>query len=878
MAGNTAILSVRVTGDAKSGVAALNNTERAASKLHTGMGRVGTVLKSAAFGVATAGAIGLGIALKKGFTRLTGIENAQAKMRGLGFDTKAVDKIMGSALASVKGTAFGLDDAATTASGAISGIRKPGTELTSTLKTIANSAAVAETGMAEMGSIFNKVATTNKAQNDSLQQVADRGIPIYQTLAKQLGVTSDEVFKMASAGKIGFDEFETAMQSATGSVAKEMGGTTMGIIDNFGAAVSRLGAGWLSGTMPHLKTGLVSLTGLIDDLGVKTQPAADAIGRGLGVALGAVVGWLGKLDFSSFDSFLSSTGLAGAPAQFSAIGQSVKELAPAFGEFLVVLPKLGPAFSTLAGAGLNIVTDTLGFLADHVDTLVAWMPAIVAGFVAWRVASAGLAQAQLAVRAGEVAAAPILLSNQTLRFLNVRAEQQLAIAKGQATAATITNNAAENAGLLTRVRGTAALVAQRVALVATSVATKAAAAGQWLLNAAMSANPIGLVVIAIAALVAGIIWAWNNIDGFRNFIGTAWNWIKTTSVSVFTAVANFIGTAITKIGQFFTVKLPAAVKTVLTWLRTNWPLVLGIVTGPIGWIVTAVVKNWTKIKKFTTTAFTAVKTGLKIIWNTIVNWVVSKVTGFAMKIYNNWNRLKAQTLQIYGSIKSAIVNAFTRIVSGVVTKVAQVKARVLAAWNYARNITRNAFQAMVVIVASKIGGVVRTVQNLPRRIRATMGNLKNLLLNSGRSLMAGFARGIRNGIQGAINAAKNAVSRVRDFFPFSPAKKGPFAGRGYTSYSGQKLVKDFAKGMSGETGIVSKAARQVVSSATINAAAGKNGRAGTAGGTGREVKIVIERGAIAVEGIVTDPDATGKQMLTMIEAYLSRRGRELAMR
>lgn len=64
---------------------------------------------------------------------------------------------------------------------------------------------------------------------------------------------------------------------------------------------------------------------------------------------------------------------------------------------------------------------------------------------------------------------------------------------------------------------------------------KIATAAQWLWNAALSANPIGLVIIAIAALVAGFIWLWNNVEGFRNFfigIGealvTAWNWTVDT--------------------------------------------------------------------------------------------------------------------------------------------------------------------------------------------------------------------------------------------------------------------------------------------------------------------------------------------------------------
>lgn len=49
---------------------------------------------------------------------------------------------------------------------------------------------------------------------------------------------------------------------------------------------------------------------------------------------------------------------------------------------------------------------------------------------------------------------------------------------------------------------------------------------QWLLNAAMSANPIGLVVAAIAALVAGLILAWKKFDSFRAAVKATWDTIK----------------------------------------------------------------------------------------------------------------------------------------------------------------------------------------------------------------------------------------------------------------------------------------------------------------------------------------------------------------
>lgn len=59
-----------------------------------------------------------------------------------------------------------------------------------------------------------------------------------------------------------------------------------------------------------------------------------------------------------------------------------------------------------------------------------------------------------------------------------------------------------------------------------TVATNAWTAAQWLLNAAMSANPIGIVITVIAALVAAVVYCWNKFAGFRAFILTMWGTIK----------------------------------------------------------------------------------------------------------------------------------------------------------------------------------------------------------------------------------------------------------------------------------------------------------------------------------------------------------------
>ena len=100
--------------------------------------------------------------IQGGFDRAMNIEQAQFKLKGLGHDAESVDAIMKDALASVKGTAYGLGDAATVAASAVAAGIQPGENLERTLKLVADASAISGRTMDEMGAIFNKVATSNK--------------------------------------------------------------------------------------------------------------------------------------------------------------------------------------------------------------------------------------------------------------------------------------------------------------------------------------------------------------------------------------------------------------------------------------------------------------------------------------------------------------------------------------------------------------------------------------------------------------------------------------------------------------------------------------------------------------------------------------------
>lgn len=85
-----------------------------------------------------------------------------------------------------------------------------------------------------------------------------------------------------------------------------------------------------------------------------------------------------------------------------------------------------------------------------------------------------------------------------------------------------------------------------------------------ILNAVIAANPIVAVIAVIALLVVGIIYAYNHFAFFHNAIQQVWDILQST----------------------------------FSWLQSNWPLVLAILTGPFGVAALLIIKNWGTITTF----------------------------------------------------------------------------------------------------------------------------------------------------------------------------------------------------------------------------------------------------------------------------------------
>lgn len=221
------------------------------------------------------------LAVQGGFERALDIENAEHKLTGLGHSAEEVQGIMDNALASVKGTAYGMGDAATVAASAVAAGVKPGQDLERTLKLVGDAAAISGRDMVSMGAIFNKVASAGKMTGEELNQLTDSGIPMLQLLADNLGKTTEEVRDMVSAGEIGFDDFRNAIERGMGGAALKMGETFQGNLENTKAAMSRLGKEFMDPFLKGMTPALSTVIQIIDKITAGSTEGLDELGNQL---------------------------------------------------------------------------------------------------------------------------------------------------------------------------------------------------------------------------------------------------------------------------------------------------------------------------------------------------------------------------------------------------------------------------------------------------------------------------------------------------------------------------------------------------------------------------------------------------------------------
>lgn len=190
---------------------------------------------------------------------------------------------------------------------------------------------------------------------------------------------------------------------------------------------------------------------------------------------------------------------------------------------------------------------------------------------------------------------------------------------------------------------------------------------QWLLNAAMDANPIGLVIVAIGALVAATVLIITHWQGVKDFLSGVWAWIKATATSIFGPVRDFIVgvwnfvrdvtmTVWNAITDYFgrlwsahrdlvmSIYTPIRDFIVGIWNRTRddtmavWNAISGFFSGVWNGIRGTAINTWNAIYNFLAPALNGFRGFFSGVWNGVVNdfsniW--GRLTGIAQTVWTN---------------------------------------------------------------------------------------------------------------------------------------------------------------------------------------------------------------------------------------------------
>ena len=245
--------------------------------------------------------------------------------------------------------------------------------------------------------------------------------------------------------------------------------------------------------------------------------------------------------------------------------------------------------------------------------------------------------------------------------------------------------------------------------------------------------------------------------------------------------------------------------------------------------------------------------------NGIISTVLAAINGDWGAV---WNGIKGVAQSIWDGIGN-IINAGINMAKGVIESVlGAIKGIWDGAWNGLKNFVSDIWEGIKSGVSNGIQGVMSFIGELPGKITGFFAGAGSWLVDSGKAMLDGLRRGIENGISGAINAVKNGLSKIRSFFPFSPAKRGPFSGHGYTTYSGKALMGDFARSISGASSLAVKAADSALGGVqqtftTYGTVAASPVSVESAPAQGQDVGTAFLSALRAVGGFRLDMDADG---------------------
>lgn len=848
--GHSAILSVRITGNANDAVKAFEKATKKAAAFGSFMGNI------AAKGV------------EKLWDKLTGfgtdvvnmsdsVDKFKNTMKFAGLDTSAVDKAAQAARKYADETVYGLDDVQNTmAQLAANGIGNY-TELTQAAGNLNAVAGGNKDTFKSVAMMLTQTAGAGKLTTENWNQLAD-AIPgasgKLQEAMKKNGAYTGNFRDAMAKGEITADEFNKALADlGMTDVAKQAATSTQtieGALGNLEAAVT----GGLTDAFNLFKP---AVTGAM-------STAADAITSFASMATDN----LGKFMQAFTDSgaietgrvMLEDLGRAGG-AVADAIGALVDAINPFSGQI-----KDATDAGSLAGEMFNKLTEYVGVASQKIEAAAGWLKDLAKGLKA-----SGAAQTAISVFnklkdvfnsvvgaiKGIVSAIPGIGGGEEVgkrlgdafngagkvlgKVLDaLKGMADWAAGHGGAIISTATGIASAFGAFKAAGQIQTAITAiqhGKDVLDTFKKAQEASTLAQAAFNAVMNANPIMLIVTAIGAVVAALAYWFTQTETGRQQWAAFMQWLSDTWNGVLTwlqPVLDAIGEAWAALCELVGTVWDAA----MTFIKAIWDTIQPYVQPVIEWIGTE---------------FKIVGDAIKLVWQTVGDFIKTVVD-----VIKNVFRLATAIIkgdwQAAGNAIRGIWNAIGGFFSNLGHNIAGFFA---SACNRIKGFFSNAGAG----VKAAWNGVVNWFRGVPGRIAGVFSNAGSWLWNAGSNII----NGLWNGLKSAWNNVAGWISGLGGWIA---SHKGPESyDRQLLVTNGRLIMQGFARGLtSGFDRDVRRAISGVngkLRSMPLNVTA-----AYEYGAAGKDTRPNV---TVNINGKLLDEEGTARELNRILDDYAARR-------
>ena len=342
---------------------------------------------------------------------------------------------------------------------------------------------------------------------------------------------------------------------------------------------------------------------------------------------------------------------------------------------------------------------------------------------------------------------------------------------------------------------------------ANAAATMGASGAFGIFNAVLSANPIGLIVTAVAALTAGLVWFFTQTEtgqqiwsSFVDWIKQAWQGIADFFVALWSGISEGASTlwdGVVTTWNAYVESLKAMWSAVVTFFSDLWvsiqeaaSVAWTAITTAVMTIVQPFIDGFMNIWNNISDGLTQIWEGIKMIFQGAWEFIKSIFLGAILIIIDlvtgNFNQLGADLSLIWEGIKNSISMIWEGIktyFSGVVEVIVgygiavfeNFSAALSAIWEFIKSAASATWEWIKSTVTSLITGLVQGAQNiwdgfmnflssLWEGIKSTASNAWSSLASSVLSIINGLVSGAQNAWNNMSNAVSSLVSNVTGFF------------------------------------------------------------------------------------------------------------------